>query len=113
VKKIILEEQMSDKKLTIISETRELGRRIVEVNEGLSKWLINKVDDYDCEKDILRLIKFEKQNRSYIYQYEILKGENGRPVKVQRYSYDENHSKTNEWILRTFESPDIQAVTYC
>ncbi|MBN1626460.1 MAG: hypothetical protein JW944_08030 [Deltaproteobacteria bacterium] len=65
---------MQDKRITIISDANDLSRRIVEVNAGLSKWLDSECD-YDNERDMVRLVKSGKQNGSYIYKYEILKGE--------------------------------------
>jgi len=65
---------MQDKRITIISETNDLSRRIIEVNAGLSKWLAFQCD-YDSEKDMVRLINYTRRNGSYIYRYEILKGE--------------------------------------
>jgi hypothetical protein len=86
---------MSDKNLTIVSKTDDLEQRILEVNAGLSKWLMSH-DDYDHEKDMLRLIKFERQKESYLYHYEILKGENIYHIPHQRGNLNEKRTKLQE-----------------
>jgi hypothetical protein len=105
--------KMTDKKITIISKSNNLNQRILEVNAELSKWLTAQGDGYDCEQDMLRLTTYEKQKESYIYQYEILKGENLYHIPRQRGDFDENDTKVQEWLLTPLDNQDVADGFYC
>lgn len=103
---------MPDKRITIISETNDLSQRILEVNAGLSRWLTSECD-YNSEKDMVRLIRSGKQKESYVYQYEILKGEYLYHIPSGRAQADENDKKTREWVLRPIDEGDMTGFAYC
>jgi len=100
---------MSDENLTVISEIKDIRLRITEVNAELSKWLTSKSNNYDCEKDMLRLSKIFRQHNSYIYQYEILKGEinNCMPLQDVDIEVDEKETTVHEWVLRQIDMLDM------
>jgi hypothetical protein len=98
---------MPDKKITVISEAKDLGQRVLEVNATLSKWLKSKGNNYNCEKDMLRLSKINKLHNSYIYQYEILTGVNTDSILPQRDELYEKDTKVQEWVLRRIDKQDM------
>jgi hypothetical protein len=98
---------MSDKKITVISETKDLGQRVLEVNATLSRWLKSKGHNYNCEKDMLRLSKINKTRNSYIYQYEILTGVNTNCILPQHNDLYEKDTKVQEWVLRQIDMQDM------
>jgi hypothetical protein len=98
---------MSYKKITIISEAKDLGQRVLEVNATLSKWLKSNGNNYNCEKDILRLSKINKLHNSYIYQYEILQGINSNCISPQNNAFYEKDEKVQEWVLKQIDMQDM------
>lgn len=103
---------MSDKKITIISETDDLSQRILEVNAGLSKWLTSQCD-YNSKNDVLIFVKSEKQKKSYVYQYELLKGEDFCSIPSKCQNLSEKQNKIQEWALGSFENSNMQESVYC
>jgi hypothetical protein len=81
---------MSEIKITIVSRAAGLSQRILEVNDGLSKWLISQGDDYDSERDMLRLMTYKKEKDSYLFQYEIIKGS---------WDSNERRKRVQEWMV--------------
>lgn len=46
-------------------------KRLSEVSKQISEWLESLEKPYNYKTDALRLKKFEKSDREYIFQYEI------------------------------------------
>jgi hypothetical protein len=104
---------MQDKKITIITETGDLSQRIMEVNAGLSKWLASRDVEYNSERDLVRLVKSERHKNSYVYHYEILKGDYLYHLASRQSCADEKETKVREWVLRPAERSDLPDFAFC
>lgn len=59
-----------------LPKTMPLGERISEAEKLISKWITSLEIPFDGEKDDIRLIKCERDNEEYIYNYIIARDVN-------------------------------------
>ena len=62
---------MSESFTINFKEDIPLGERVVGVKKQLLLWLKSLDNPFEPNRDILRLIKYEKNDREYIYRYVI------------------------------------------
>ena len=61
--------------LTInLEQDISLKARVYEAKERLSDWLNSLEDPFEPNTDVFRLMKYEKNNSEYVYQYVLERG---------------------------------------
>jgi hypothetical protein len=68
----------------IIADKVPLNKRVSVVKERISEWTDKLEENFDREKDEVRLNRYEKKGDRYFYQYIIVRGVNTLKRNLER-----------------------------